>query len=212
MENEPPFQLAKAKAIVKRLPTSFDERRSVAGMKGWDSLTTAGKFTYCMICGEDYSQGCATMLESIGDEGKIYAYPANVHFEEPVLAMDCMWSDRQRAFLKSHRSEIIPLLRTTMQSQHRVGVNLKQTIIELNASQLIPDMLSMYLKDHKDKDILSTCCVLMKSAKYEPFVRTRTFKSLYGGGSSYQSGVTANGATEKLILATATAFYRSKSS
>lgn len=198
----PPYGLAKVRNLIKR--TKEDEDGNVViSSKAFNALSTKEKFTYCMIHGEVFSQNCNGMPGVLDEEKKIFSHPASSFSEED-------WSKRQEAWVKSHRRDVIALLRATIRARHRVGVNLKKAILDLDAYDLIPDLVAAYRPSNKDQDILSTLCVLMKDGSYPPFLKSATYRKLYGKDSSYQSFIMANAANQKLTIDRAMAFYRSR--
>ncbi len=198
---EPSFGLRKVKALMKGIKPDQEDNARLAST-AYNRLTTAERFTFCMIHPEAMSQNCDGMPWVVDEDRKIFAYPPS--------PSDAVWSDRQLSFLHDHRSEVVRLLRTTIRSQSRVGGNLKQAIIEIRAVELIPDLIAAYNRDRKDQDILSTLMVLMKEGKDKPFSASATYRKLYGPDASYQAFVIANPANQKLTVDRATAFYRSR--
>ncbi|RYG23606.1 hypothetical protein EON82_13500 [bacterium] len=204
-DTEPPFSLAKVKAIIAKIkPTpGEDPSEELLVTKAWSRMTTRERFTYCMLHGEVYSQNCNAMPWVAGEEKKIFA-------ELSGLQGETLWSDRQRAFLKQNRREVIRLLRTTMQERRRAGLNLKVAIMEMDAYPLIPDLVRLYQRERKDQDILTVLGALMKQGKYRPFVTSTVYRKLYGPDANYQSSIVASEANQKLMLDLATGYYRSR--
>lgn len=199
---EPKYGLAKIKGIVKRLKEDEDMNRRMKAAD-YNSLSVAEKFTYVMIHGEDFSQNCSDMPPIVDEQKKIFAYAPGIFDDQAA------WSDRQRQFLKSNRTAVIKLIRETMTAKHRVGVNLKSTILEINAVELIPDLARIYNRDKKDHDILTIMCNLMKENKFKPFLASPTGKKLYGDENDYQANLDATSANRKLVLDRALAFHKS---
>jgi hypothetical protein len=193
--SEPRFGLAKVEKLIGQLygPGVSDAV--------WRSLPVDEKFTYTMIHGEVFAQNCAGMPIFAGEEHLIFAYPPNmIDFGQP-------WSERQTAFLHAHRAAVIGYLRDTIQRSGWIGVNVKQAIIELNAKELIPDILKVYVRDRKDLDILSTCLVLMKNAGYSGLTKSPIYLPLYGKDAGYQARVSANAVNRDLAEHLAMAFF-----
>jgi hypothetical protein len=205
-ETEPPYSLARIKKLVDSAPAEKgDEDWTAITDVKFKSLSTAQKFTYCMLHAENFSQNCDGMPAFVNEEKRIFGYPAKPFFDQ------ASWSDRQEKFLHSHRSEVIRLLKGTIHTRRRVGSNLKMAILELKAKELIPDMAAQFATDRKDLDLLSTCCALMKEARYRPFMKTAVARALYKDeDASHQARIPATGANERLILAQADAFYHSR--
>lgn len=198
---EPSYGLAKVKASIKKIKPDKDDNEYLP--KGeFERLSTREKFTYCMLHGEDMSQNCDMMPWVVEEEKKVFAYPP------PFNDGNELWSDRQKAFMMKNRGTVIQLLRSTMHAKHRVGANLKAAIIELDATPLIPDLISEYKRDRKDQDILTVLMLLMKNGKYKPFEESATYKKLYADDASYKAFILANDANQKLMFERAMAFYR----
>ena len=168
------------------------------------ALTVREKFAYVMLHGEDFSQNCDAMPPMLDEHKKVFAY-----FPSPFSG-DMVWSERQRAFLVNNRKIVVSMLRELMVTRKRVGVNIKQGIMEIKANELIPDVIGIYKRDKKDHDILTLLMLLMEEAKYQPFLSSKTHTLFYGENSNYQSFLPANSANEKLIIDRATSFYKSR--
>ncbi|MHB8635773.1 MAG: hypothetical protein ACYC96_04795 [Fimbriimonadaceae bacterium] len=204
-ETEPSYGLANVKRIVKAIKPPSDSDGAYAPSTKFNSLSLADKFTYCMLYGEDLSQNCNGMPAILGEESKLFAQIPGPWNEEQA------WSERQNAFLHKYRPQIVKLLRATIRSKHRVGINLKKAIVELNAYELIPDMVAAYNPTEKDNDILSVFFLLMRAGKYKPFLASSTYKKLYADeDSSYKTFIYANAANKKLTIARAMAYYKSR--
>ncbi len=203
---QPPYGLAKVKAIIKGIKPKkggVDDMGDVRATAAWGRMTTEERFTYCMLHGEDPSQNCNAMPWLVDEERKVFAYPAGFFGDE-------VWSERQMAFLRSRRSDVVRLLRGTIRARGRVGANLKDTIAYLNTNELIPDLIWAYNRDRKDQDILTVLMLLMREGKYAPFMASPTYKKLYGEGAMSDSFVVANEANRKLMFERAMAFYRTR--
>jgi hypothetical protein len=207
---EPVYGLKKIRALVDALDkardTDLDTSTNALPSKKYNSLTLQEKFTYCMIHGEVHSQNCDPMPAELFEERKIFGEPLGTSNN------DESWSDRQLGFLLSHRRAVIGLLRDTIRSQHEVGLNLKQTIIELDAYEMIPDIVAVFQKSRvKDLDILSVACVLMRDGKFRPFLKSQTYRKMYGDkDANYQSGINDNPQNEELTISRAMAYYKSR--
>ena len=197
-ETEPPFALAKVKAAIKALAGKDDE---VIASPLWPKMSTQERFTYCMLHGELFSQNCSEMPWFVDEEKKVFSYPP------PFAYGQEQWSKRQEAFLKQRRGAVVGLLRRTIRERGRVGVNLKNAIIEIKAVELIPELVTVYNRDRKDQDILSVLAVLMKEGGDKAFRASPTWHKLYGPEANYKSFIVANEANQKLMVARAMAFY-----
>lgn len=196
---KPPFELAKVQALIK------SQGRHILPDKSFNGMSVPEKFTYTMLFAEQDSQNCDGMPMVAGEEKMIFGY-----VPDPFNAGNSVWSQRQENFLNHYREQVIGLIRQTIHSRQRVGVNLKSAITLLDAHELIPDMLAVYKRDRKDQDILTACLFLMRNDKFKPFLSTPTYKKLYGENASYQAYIVANQANEDLTMQRAMAFYHSK--
>lgn len=202
---EPSFGLTRVKALIKAIKPSLkpgeDQDSQTLATPAWNRLTDAEKFTYCMLHGEVSSQNCDMMPWVMDEDKKVFSNPP------PFNAGEQDWSDRQRAFLTKQRPEVVRFLRSTIREKGRVGVNLKAAIKELDAYELIPDLVKVYERDHRDQDILTVLALLMKDGKDKPFLDSITYRKLYGPDANYQSFVLANEANQKLMVVRAMAYY-----
>ena len=89
----------------------------------------------------------------------------------------------------------------------RIGANFKHAIIEINAKEMIPFLIDTYNIAKKDLDILTVLMHLMKDNKYEPFLKSASYKKLYSDDSNYMSYLAFNKSNEDLIIKRATDFY-----
>ena len=196
----PPYGLAKVQALIKKI--KFDEENETEALdsKSYASLSLREKFTYAMIHGESYSQNCDAMPPIQEEQKKIFAYVPDVFGEYA-------WSERQTKFLKDNRDSIIMLIKESVTRAKRVGVNYKNAILEINAWEMIPFLVQQYNATKKDKDILTLLMQLMRDNNYEPFVKSASFRKLYGDDANYLSCLDYNSANEQLIIKRATDFY-----
>jgi hypothetical protein len=208
-ENSPPYGLNRVSHEVDRHLVDKPEEDNDYGVRAltansFAKLTVAEQFTYCMDYPENYGQNCDGMPAFLQEESSIFAYPC-----EPFEGTQS-WSDRQTNFFHAHRSTVIKLVADTARREHRFGTNAKDLITEIDAYELIPQMVAMYRKDRKDLDLLSTMAVLMKDGKYPPFVHSAVYKLLYGDKDSYQTHIPATVKNRDVIVKDALAFYKSK--
>jgi hypothetical protein len=197
----PPYGLEKVQSLIKKIK-SDDEGNEVLNEKEYESLSLREKFTYHMIHAESYSQNCDAMPPIKNEDKKIFPYIADA-FDE------AQWSERQTKFLSSHRDSVIAIMRESILRSKRVGVNYKQAVMEVNATELIPDLITIYKENTKvkDLDILSLMMQLMKENEYEPFLMAPSYKKLYAVDASYRAYLNYNPANEALIIKRATEFY-----
>lgn len=201
--SEPRYGLAKVKGLIKRLKSDAEGNAPMSAAE-FGRLSTKEKFTYCMLHGEDASQNCDGMPWVVDEEKKVFAYPPG------LFGFDEVWSDKQWAFIRNHRTDVIRMVRETMRDQGYVGTNFKWTIARLDANELIPDLIKIYERERRDQDILTVLMMLMKDGKYQPFLSSATYRKVYGPDANYQAFIVANEANQKLMIQRAMAFYRSR--
>ena len=210
VETKPRFEFWKVDALVKKIKRAAvkdsDDEAAILDKKDYDQLDVPGKYTYCMIHPETYSQNCDGMPAFLNEQNLVFARPC-----EP-FGGEGQWSDRQRAFLHKNRRAVIKLLSDSIKSTHRVCCNLKAAIVEINAVELIPQSMAIYKEDHKDHDILSMFSMLMKNGKYAPYSKTALYKKFYGDQSSFQASELCSKTVETMILDDATRFAASHKS
>lgn len=199
----PTYSLTKVQSIIKKIKVDQDDNHRLSE-KEYAALTLEQKFTFTMIHGEDATQNCDAPMGIVDEEKKIFSYIPSAFGDEIT------WSDRQRDFLVKNRSKVIPLVRATLKLRKRAGVNLKNAILEMNAVELIPDLITVYKYKNKDHDILTVLMLLMKEGKYGEFEKSTSFTKLYGEDANYKAYLQANSANQKLIMDRAMAFYKSK--
>lgn len=198
----PPYGLAKIKALIQKIKSNEEEEMEALDKNIYESLSLREKFTYNMIHAESFSQNCDAMPPIKDEQKKIFAYIADAFDEHN-------WSERQTKFLSGNRDSVIALMRESIARTKRVGVNFKQAIIEINAKEMIPDLIAVYNanKTIKDLDLLTVMLQLMKDNEYEPFLLSGSYKKMYAEDASYQSFLNYNKANEDLIIKRATEFY-----
>jgi len=91
----------------------------------------------------------------------------------------------------------------------RIGVNFKHAMLEINAKEMIPFLITTYKsnKTIKDLDILTLFLEMMKENEYEPFITSGSYRKLYSDESSYESYLNYNKANEDLIIKRIMDFY-----
>ena len=195
----PPYGLDKVLSLIKKIEDT--EESAALKQKDYLSLSLREKFTYHMIHAESYSQNCDAMPPVIDAEKKIFA-------QLPDAFNEYSWSERQLNFLNANRDSVIALMTESIGRSNRVGVNYKRAIIEINAREMVPLLISTYYRDHKDKDILTLLMILMKNNEYTPFLTSTSYKKLFADQeTSYRAFLNFNAANEELIMTRANNFY-----
>jgi hypothetical protein len=200
---EPNFGLVKVKGLIRKIKSVNYELQKLSD-DIYRKLSFEEKFTYHLIHGEVTEQNCGVMPPIIDEHKEIFGQP-NGAFND-----DTYWGENQILFFKNNRSKVIDLTRKTIQLRQRAGSNIKQLVVEINAVELIPDLVKVFNIKRKDFDILSILMVLMKENKFEPFLKSQSYTKLYDENASYRTSISANNANINLILERAQAFYKSK--
>lgn len=199
----PPYGLAKVRGLIKASKEDEEMNRRLSDTV-YQRLSFNEKFTYNAIHGEDFSQNCEIFSPEKDEEKKIFAYPPGPFDYEQA------WSKRQQDFFAQNRPKVISLLRTSMKQTSFVGANYKQIMIDLDAWEMIPDIIAQYKRKRNDHDLLSVMNLFMKKGLYPPFLESSTYKKLYSDESLYTAFLVANKANQDLIMQRATAYYKSK--
>ncbi|HEY6504331.1 MAG TPA: hypothetical protein VIZ28_10180, partial [Chitinophagaceae bacterium] len=188
----PPYGLSKIKALIAKIEVD-DEDTEALEPGVYNALSLREKFTYHMIHAESYSQDSDPMPPIQDEHKKIFAHL-------PVAFDEYNWSDRQSAFLKRNRDSVIALMKESITRTKRVGLNFKHAIIEINAKEMIPLLITAYNATKKDLDILTLLMLLMKENEYEPFLVSASYKKLYSADSGYLSYLSYNNSNEDLVI------------
>lgn len=203
----PPYGLEKVQKLIKtQTIRREDQDGDDSGTdslpeKLYRSLSLREKFTYNMIYGESYSQNCDAGWVYPDEEKKIYGRLPDLFGEEN-------WSSRQLDFFDVNKDTAIALMTESIGRTKRVGLNYKQVIVNINATSMIPLLISTYNVKKNDHDILTVLMLLMKNNAYPVFLESISFKKLYAGQDSYYNGsLVFNFANEALIIQRATDFY-----
>jgi hypothetical protein len=201
----PPYGLVKIKALIQKIKTNDEDETAGLDKNTYESLSLREKFTYTMIHAESYSQNCDAMPPIKNEDKKIFAYIPDAFDEHS-------WSERQTTFLSSNRDSVIAIMRESIGRSRRVGVNYKKAIIEINAMEMIPDLIAVFNEatSYKDLDLLTVMMQLMKDNEYEPFLLSPSYKKMYAEDASYQSYLVYNKANADLIIKRATEFYNAE--
>ncbi|UIR55727.1 hypothetical protein LZQ00_15840 [Sphingobacterium sp. SRCM116780] len=205
----PPYGLEKVKKLIAAITLKEDPMGSSDG--GIEALTTAQfkslslreKFTYVMIHAELSEQNCAIPEYQNDIQKKIFG-ALETGFNE------ALWSQRQVDFLVENRDSVMQLIQESVLRSKRMGVNYKEAILEINAWEMIPFMITYIEKTPLDKDALTLLMLLMKRGEYEEFLKSTAFQKLYGSESNYYSFLNYNKANEDLICARANRYYKER--
>ncbi len=202
----PPYGLGKITALIKQIKFKDDPNGGEGGTKAlpaktYLSLSLQEKFTYNMIHAESYSQNCDAELPVEDEQLKIFG-------QLPDLFGEYSWDDRQLRFFKTNRDSVMELMKESIGRTNRIGLNFKHVLVEINAKDMIPLLISTYQLEKKDHDILTVLMLLMRDNMYAPFLNSVSYQKLYANKeSSYRAYLNFNTANEELIIKRATDFY-----
>jgi hypothetical protein len=203
--SNPLYSLKKIEELVSKIKAVDDETglggKETLNKKTYLSLSFPEKFTYHMIHPESYSQNCDAMPPIQDEQKKIFA-------QLPDVFGEFEWSERQTKFFLANRDSVILLMKACITKDNRIGLNFKHVIIDINAKEMIPLLISIYNTNKKDHDILTMLMLLMKDNEYDQFLNSTSYKKLYADSdASYKAYLTFNTANEELIIKRATDFY-----
>lgn len=179
----------------------------------FQSLTPLEKFVYAHQYPEFYTQLCGLYdMAKAKDMSMIYA---NI----PFLFDGERMSERQEKSLHDNRDSTMLYLDKCIDFRSHIPLGYKQTIIEINAWEFIPSILSLEEKMNKgdvgtieDPYIHSVLMKLMVNGGFADFKRTDIYKTLYGekAGSRQKMKFTAD--VRKQIRDLSQKFYLQKTS
>jgi hypothetical protein len=196
----PPYGLENILVMIKKIKSDEESNRAL-NVADYNSLTLREKFTYNMIHAESYSQNCDAMPAQKNEDQKIFAYL-------PDAFGEYAWSERQTKFFSGNRDSVIQFMRESMGRTKRAGINFKQAMLEINAREMIPDIIATFRAGKvKDLDLLTVLMNLMKDNEYEPFLVSGSYKKLYAAETSYKSYLNDVKSNEDLIIKRAMDFY-----
>lgn len=205
-EASPPYSLAKIKSLIAKIKPEEKDGEDGGTEKLnatiYQSLSLREKFTYHMIHGESYSQNCDATPPIQDEQKKIFAQLLDLFGESS-------WGDRQQKFFITNRDSVMQWIKACVTKDKRIGLNYKQALVDINATEMIPFLISTYNTTKKDHDILTVLMLLMKNNEYQPFMASSSNKKLYGGNDyeRYNAFLNFNIPNEELIIKRATDFY-----
>ncbi|RAJ08700.1 hypothetical protein LX64_01354 [Chitinophaga skermanii] len=202
----PPYELATVKALIAKIETRDNDNGDYEAIGElpadiYNKLSLRAKFTYNMINPEYYAQNCDIPMPIQDEHKKIFGALLSAYPEQ-------YWSKRQVAFFKDNKDSVMSIMKESILRSKRIGVNYKEAIVDMNAVEMIPFLQEFYLIDKKDHDILTIFLLLMKENKYEPLLKSATYKKLYSDQSIYNAYIDYNAANEALILERVNDFYK----
>jgi hypothetical protein len=196
----PPYGLTKIQALINETKSNAGDNKAIS-KKDYDALSLREKFTYNIIHAETYSLNSDAESHETDEDKKIFAYLPDAFYHYA-------WSERQTKFLSGNRDSVIAFMKESMGRTKRAGVNFKQAMLEINAREMIPAIISTYRAGKvKDLDLLTVLMHLMKDNEYEPFLLSGSYKKLYAEETSYKTYLNYSKGNEDLIIKRATEFY-----
>jgi hypothetical protein len=196
----PPYGLTKVQALISDTKSNAGDNKAIS-KKDYDALSLREKFTYNIIHAESYSLNSDPSPPETDESKKIFAYLPDAFYHYA-------WSERQTKFLSGNRDSVIAFMKESMGRTKRAGVNFKQAMLEINAREMIPDIIATYRAGKvKDLDLLTVLMQLMKDNEYEPFLLSGSYKKLYAEETSYKTYLDYSKGNEDLIIKRATDFY-----
>ncbi len=199
----PPYGLEKIRTLIATLKDDPETSELALSAAAYSKLLLREQFTYHMIHAETYSQNCDVMPPIQDEHLKIFG-------RLPDAFNEYSWSKRQFDFIIKNRDSVMAIIKESMNRSKRMGVNYKMAVVEINATEMIPYLISFYKKDKKDHDILTVLMLLMLKNEYPPFMESQSYRKLYGENASYQAYINFNKENEALIIERATKFFNSK--
>lgn len=200
----PPYGIEKIRALISKIKPGSDNSEELKATD-YNALSMREKFTYNMIHAESYCRDCVTASPSKNEDKKIYAYL-------PGAYRRFAWSERQTKFFSGNRDSVIQFMKESMGRTKRAGVNFKQCMLEINAKEMIPDIIATFKanKKVKDLDLLTVLLNLMKDNEYEPFLLSGSYKKMYAEETSYKTYLNYSQGNEDLVIKRATDFYNTE--
>ena len=197
----PPDGIKKILAMIDKIKPDSEKNEAIKA-EDYNALSMREKFTYNMIHAESYCRDCAIPSATKDEDKKIYAYLPGAYHE-------FAWSERQTKFFSGNRDSVIEFMKESMGRTKRAGVNFKQCMLEINAKEMIPDIIATFKanKKVKDLDLLTVLLNLMKDNEYEAFLVSGSYKKLYAEETHYKSYLNYSQSNVDLIIKRATDFY-----
>lgn len=198
----PSYGLKKVLALIRQAEKDRPGTGTTLSPKVYSTLSLREKFTYHMINGESYSQNCNGPVIIQDEDKKILARLPDIFGVND-------WGGRQWDFFKDHRDSVIRFMTTQAVTAVRIGANFKWVIERLNATEMIPLLITTYRNaGKKDHDLLTVLALLMRDNKYQPFLSSGLYQQLYESKqSSLRAYIDFSASNEAQIIQYATDFY-----
>lgn len=175
----------------------------------YEALSLSEKFTYNAIHGESFHQNCSPYEMPDAAKNKKIGIDFSFEFRDKSQSF---WSERQIRFFHENRSDVLTLLKKTMQADAHVGENLKGIILEIEAYELIPILIEKLEIQPKDYNLLTLMIALMDKDGYIPLHQTDVYKAslMQKKTTYYTSLIPATKAYEEEVIKTARHYYLEK--
>ncbi|HET6996799.1 MAG TPA: hypothetical protein VFI06_17520 [Chitinophagaceae bacterium] len=173
------------------------------------SLSPAEKFIFAHQYPESYLQTCG-LYDMASDISMIHA---NI----PYMFDGERMSERQIKSLLDNRDSTLGYLSDCIDFRSHIPLGYKKTIIEINAWEFIPSILSLEEKMNKgdtttveDPYIYSVLLELMKNNEFADFKKTAMYNKLYGPDAGYREKIAYTAAIRNKIRELSQKLYMQK--
>lgn len=166
-------------------------------------LTLEEHLIHALNYPEQYRQICSLYpIDSLAQQ-KIHAYFSNDWGERSL-------SKRQWKALKENRTAVIELIKDCLKSDIRTDNRLKEVIIELNATECIPELIDRVTRDKQPDTYHLTCLLKLINYNNPALLEGTEYAKFYAGDYSdrIKSLPKTTERTEKTLILAET-FYKS---
>ncbi|HCS22071.1 MAG TPA: hypothetical protein DIW47_16205 [Bacteroidetes bacterium] len=150
---------------------------------------------------EQYRQICSLYSIDPLAQKKIHAYFRNDWGERSM-------SERQRAALKENRTEVIDLIKGCLKSDDPINNRMKDLIVELNATECIPEMVDRVKRNKQTDTYYFTCMLLLIKNNNPELLEGTEFERFYTGSNRIYDLRKTTERMEKILTLVQT-FYQS---
>lgn len=160
-------------------------------------------FVYAHSYPESYMQTCSFSGYDKDEKQKLFAHI-------PLRIDGACMSHRQAVSLEKHRDSTLTYLTRCITNTGDVPLAYKRTILDLNAFELIPLMLTIE-KAHPAKDtyLYSLLMELMIKGKFANFMQSSLYSELHGEGKPYRTSIATTKEKRQLIVSMAADYFKS---
>jgi hypothetical protein len=177
------------------------------------NMTLHERFIYNIIRPRRYTQNCTLHVAYLANGTATSVKPAKrLYAQLPVPGSEYTWGDEQLSFFRDNRDSTLAWIREDIQRTRLVGLNYKTVLVEVNAVELIPDLLAIHDRQmvlrHEDDDIYTVIMQLMEKARYGPWLQTDLRKKLYGEDAVFWASVLCTPGLDLMIHRLGMGFYK----